>query len=131
MESGLILVFGIGIVSLLVLYLAFSLDKEHFFFKLLLLFFLFPLLTLIGKVAIDYDDYCEIMISGTNVSGNYTSYDYDNYCFDTPGNTSNSFFKSLTWLMRFFYVYAFMYFNYDFWMKKWLVKMFRRFKRKK
>lgn len=88
------LILALGIVAFLLLYLALSLQDDQFLLKLLLLFFVFGIIILIGKAYLDHS-------SGTLTDMN---------------NTGRLFFKTVTWLFVVFITYIFLYANWWFWL---------------
>ncbi len=114
--DGVTLIFGIGTLLFLVLYTAFSLEQKHFLLKVLLVAVVFFSMVLIPKAALDNQNYCDIVVSGANISiVNYTSYTYKRECFDNNNNTTNILFNGATWFARFVAVYLIVYIIYHYW----------------
>ena len=112
--NELVLISGIGVVAFLILFLGFKcMDKEHVFWRLLSVFFVLYLLTMVGKVAQDSGSYCQLYVANsTEISTNTTSFDYVERCFDEEETTHTMFFKLTQWIMRVFAAYIFIYYSY-------------------
>lgn len=114
--DGVTLIFGIAVLLFLVLYTAFSLEQKHFLLKVLLVAVAFFSMVLIPKAALDNQDYCEVVVSGANITtANYTAYDYERQCFDNDNTTTLTFFRGALWFGRFILAYLFIYVIYEFW----------------
>ena len=114
--DGVTLIFGIGTLLFLVLYTAFSLDEKHFLLKVLLVAVVFFSFVLIPKAAIDNQDYCEIVVSGANIStANYTAYEYERECFENDNTTTSMFFKGAIWFGRFIAAYLVIFIIWFYW----------------
>jgi len=129
LKMGIELIVGIGIVLFLLIYFAFAWDKkEHYLLQLLAAFFFIGLLILIPKSLIDDQDNCEIVIANETVVGNSTdyntTYEYKEFCITEDKATASIFFISISWFMRIFYTYIFLYFVYVIYLKK-LIKKYK------
>lgn len=106
--------------AFLFLYFAFNLPKgsegenTHFFLKILLFGFFISTLMLIGKDATDNANDCQLLINSTTASAPDTFYTYETVCLSTPYNTANRFYDLLTWFMRVFILYFFIYLVWHF-----------------
>ena len=123
MTMELAMVFGIGLVCFLLIYLAFNLEKKHFLFQLILLFFAFSSLMLIPKGLIDIEDSCELKLNYTEsyingAGNNQTNYTYNKYCMENEHNTPIILHKLVMWVQRIFWMYVFGYFVYE--ILKWM-----------
>lgn len=118
MVYDLSLLFGIGIVIASVLYFAFKLDSVHIFWKTLTAIFLFSLLILIPKALIDQETTCNYYPANETITGNITLISYSQLCLTETHNTSNLLLGIVLWLQRLFFVYIFLYLNYEWWIKK-------------
>ncbi len=106
------LILGVGAVSLLLLYIAFSLDSEHIFLKFFLVVMVIYLAFLIPKATIDAQDYCDFVKVNETISGNTTTYGHDYRCVTNTNNTALTFFKTYTNILYFFGAYLLMYVFY-------------------
>ncbi len=106
------LVLGLGISGFLMLYLAFKLEKEHGFLKLILIFFFFFMLLLIPKVAVDDKNYCDFVVQNITTSAPVDHYEYAWVCATNPNTTPTTFYQVITWLQRLFGLYVFIYLSY-------------------
>jgi hypothetical protein len=48
---------------------------------------------------------CEVVVKNETVSGNFTAYEYDSFCYENLGKIGTSFLKIVTWLYRIFVFY--------------------------
>lgn len=132
-----------GVAAFLILYFSFyCLDKEHIIFRIGAAFFFLILLMLIGRVAMDNADACDIyLINSTEIyiyGENYTDYHYDDYgsgvsnqnddvmnlfhrnitnnygvkCVEDPTNTGSLFYDIVLWFLRLFVIYLLIYYSY-------------------
>ena len=86
--TGIVLIIGIFAISILLLYLAFNMDKEkHKFLQLIVIGFVIGVSILIPKAVLDY-------------TNNFT--------------TALTFFIAMTWFVRVFWVYMLFYLLYEF-----------------
>lgn len=108
------LIISLGIVSFLVMYLAFNLDKEHFFLKFFLVGFVFVFLFLMPKAVLDSQEVCELKINNTIVTNNQTDYTYGTYCYTASGDTNLIFINTIGWLYRIFMTYIIVYIVWHF-----------------
>lgn len=124
--DGLALIIGLGIYGFIWAYIALKMDFEkHFFLQLLVLGFLAVLLLQVPRAAIEYGQDCTTVLSNQTVSGNFTSYEYREECFN-HGDTDVTFFKAATWWVRIFWTYLIVWIIYHL-----TVKLIDYFKRKK
>ena len=112
--NELVLIAGVGVASFLLLYLAFRcLDKEHVLWKLITVFFVLFLITIIGKVGYDSSTYCQLYINNSTDVGDTTSFGYVEHCFEESNQTYLSFFKITQWIIRVFAMYMFVYYSWQ------------------
>ena len=108
--EGLILMIGILSLAIILLFLAIKISLEDKgVLNVLLLIFALILFILVPKVAMDYDEHCEIQPTNQTVSGNVTSYSYDYICFENGKSTSSVFYRTIIRLSYILAFYAFMY----------------------
>jgi hypothetical protein len=111
--NELILVAGVGVSCFLLLYLAFRcLDKEHVLWRLLTVFFVLFMITIIGKIGHDSGTYCQLYVENTTVVGDTTTLGYAEHCFTENSLTYLTFFKVTQWIIRAFAAYIFIYYSY-------------------
>ena len=91
-KMQLAMIIGIGILAAILLYIGFSLDKDHNLLKLLHIFFALFLLLLIPSS----------LINGVIA-------------------TQDNFLRIMIWILRIFITYLFIYFNYVIWFKTQLL----------
>lgn len=106
------LVFSIGIVAFLVIFLATRLEQnEHGALRFLLIGFFFILLIIMGKAGVDYKDNCVTFIENQTVSqgGNFTNFGYGYQCIPTTNKTADQFYKTTIYLFWFFIIYVFLF----------------------
>jgi len=108
MTLGIIL--AVGIISFLLLYLAFNLDKEHVYLKLLIIFVVVFMLILIPKQTLDFKDTCEVVVDNKTIINETTSYEYSEFCINNPNNTANVFYKVYLWFVGLFGIYVLIYY---------------------
>jgi hypothetical protein len=112
------LLLALGIFGFMLLFMFFKLrsdgqEKEHFFLQLLVLGFLLGVFLLIGKVGLDDKDFCSWNVANSTASGDVTSYVYHYDCEVNTNTTSDTFFVSITWLVRCVVIYVFIFFFLD------------------
>lgn len=108
------LMFGVGIVSVIVLAIVMWLNEQHQLLKILGAFFVIGLLILIPKIAVDDSEYCEILINGStfDAASNQTGYEYDRVCFEREDKTADLFFKWVSWFRTLVLYYTILYLIY-------------------
>ena len=115
-------IIALGIVAFLILFFVFQWDRrEHFLLQLIGSFFFIYLILLIPKVMIDNQDTCEIVMANETLTGNITTYEYQNFCITNTENTPTLFYKIILWFIRLFISYLVLYFNYTLWLKSKLL----------
>ena len=112
------LVLALGIVGVYLLEIAFRLDSEHYFFKVIAIFFSLFVIILIPKAMLDTQQTCGIVTNSSTVTDNTTTYTYVEFCSDIETRTVSTFFGIVVWFMRLFYIYIILYLNYAIWIKK-------------
>lgn len=126
------LIVGITGVCAILIYFAFSWDKnEHWILQLLVSLIVVFLLILVPKAAIDDANRCDIVVANSTAAGNTTSYQYEEFCSENPNSTSTTFLKSMVFFSRLFITYLVVYFNWVLWVKKRLDNWNMKRKRKK
>lgn len=123
----LTLIIAIASVGFLLAYLFFKTGEEydkHFLLRLLLLGCLFGIFVLLGKVGLDSQNTCDLVMNETLVDGNLSTYNYEAVCYDnTQYNTGLTFYKLTLWIVRLLSAYILIYFFYELFM--WLSKVIR------
>jgi hypothetical protein len=123
----LTLIIAIASVGFLLAYLFFKTGEEydkHFLLRLLLLGCLFGIFVLLGKVGLDSQNTCDLVMNETLVDGNLSTYSYEAVCYDvTQYNTGLTFYKLTLWIVRLLSAYILIYFFYELFM--WLSKVIR------
>lgn len=100
-------VVGVGIVSALLLYFAFSLDikkKETPALRMLMILFSLGFLLLIPSHLISEKMTCSVVVDNTTITGNLTTYDYTRVCFNPLGNTRTVFYTSYGMFLAIFFM---------------------------
>jgi len=115
---GLELIIGLGIVGGLLAYLFFRMSEKelydkHFLLRLLLLGCLFGVFILVGKVGLDSMTQCTVEVSNSTVDGGVTSFEYEQFCFETPETTGLTFYKLTLWIVRLISAYILVYLFYE------------------
>ena len=113
-------IFGIGIMSFILLYIAKLLNEEHKSFQFILIAFVFLNILLIPKVIIDTQNSCENVLSNSTVIENVTTFEYIEICQDNPHTTTDWFFKLGMLLFTLFLMYCFYYIFYKIGGTNWL-----------
>lgn len=90
---SIVIIFGAGLIALVLIFLIGHIDKEHFMLKLFALFFVSFLFLVMAKVGVDI-----------SVGMLYEA-------------TALTLYNIATWWVRIFALYVFMYFNYVAWFK--------------
>ena len=104
------LLIGVGIISFLLLYLAFNLDKEHVYLKLLIIFVVVFMLILIPKQTLDFKDSCEAVVDNKTITNETITYEYKEFCIANPNNTTDVFYKIYLWFVGLFGIYVLIYY---------------------
>lgn len=109
-----LVVIGAGIFSFVLLYTAFQVEKVHFGWKIIALFFSAISLLLMGQAGISGEQYCEHLVSNTTyVAGsNTTLYNYVYQCEPPATNIANSFYKLTIWHLVLLSTYAMLFLLY-------------------
>lgn len=110
--SASILLGAIALVAFLLVYLMVKLDEGLYPVKILLLFFFFGSLLLMGKVTLDNNDYCSWNVANSTVSGSTTTYEYERECATNEHTTAFTFYNGLTWFVRIISILLFVFFIY-------------------
>lgn len=116
MESNLILIIGLGIVSFLMLYLSFNLDskdKGQRALKTFSICFVIFLLVLVPKAVMDYKDTCEITVQNETTTANQTFYTYNQTCITNTHTTPTIFMTSYLWYIGIFGIFMLIYVVYE------------------
>ena len=127
MINGIILILGLGIVSFLLLYLAFQcLDQEHIFLRLIITFFVIYLLFMVSRATEGNTTQCQPILNQTQTTTTYSYINasqinttttnetntYGTYCIDDGTSTGSLFYMLMTWFIRIFAVYILVYYIY-------------------
>ena len=101
---ALSLIVGIGILSVLFLFFAFNLDRDHFLLKLFLIFFFCATIMLIPNASIN--DTCSPVLANETIIGATTYKVYTEFCSsDAATTTEVSLLKLVTWWFRIFVIF--------------------------
>lgn len=115
-------IIGIGVFLFIISYVLFKIGSgetgdgnKHFLLQLLLFFFLFFGIILLGKATLDSNNYCDTVVNQTVEDSvtNTTTYTYDYVCIENTTSTSLTFYKGTLWLVRIFALYLLIYFTYE------------------
>ncbi len=115
--GNLTLLIGLGIVIAILIYMFFRMGEQkdekgaarHFILQIIILVFVFVGLLLIGKVALDDQDFCAWNVANSTTSGVTTSYEYDYECSDNTNTTAVTFYKALTYFIIIVAFYVLVY----------------------
>lgn len=110
------IIFGIGIICAILIYLIFQLDQEHVFFKFLIITIVLHLFIFVPKAMTESKE-CFPVINQSIISGNTTTNTYQDHCIDTHTSTGDLFFRAYMWLIRIYWAYIFVYINWVIWIK--------------
>lgn len=113
-------IFGIGIISFILLYIAKLLHKEHKSFQFILIAFVFLNILLIPKAIIDTQNTCENVLSNSTLIENVTTFEYAEICQENTNSTADWFFKLGMLLFTLFLMYCFYYIFYKVGGANWL-----------
>lgn len=116
---------GIGITSIILLYMSFKLDPQHNFLKIFTIFFAVAILFIIPRVLIDYPTNCSIVVSSQNVTSKiisatvtYTNSTLGYTTFCSPFKDSATILlSSQMWLFYILMIYILFYGGYYAWNK--------------
>lgn len=114
---------GVSFILIALFYVLGQDEETHYALKVILLAFILGIIVLLGKVSIDEQNYCDLVVSNSTVSGNTTSYSYDRVCEVNANSTASAFYNITLWVMRLVTLYliisfSFQIFNYFNWKKK-------------
>ena len=109
MIDGLSIITGIAITVFLLFYLAFNVDKEHVFLKIIIIFAGLFLLALIPTTTIQLENQCSILNNGT-----YICYQPNGTQIENPADTQigSTFTNSYLWIIRIFVAYVFVFYSW-------------------
>lgn len=107
--DGLGMVTGIALVVFLLFYLAFKVEKEHTFLKILCVFAGLFMLIYIAQSTIYMDRDCSI-----NNAGNYSCYYTNGTAINSYENSEvgKNFFDSYLWFLRIFGIYILVFYSW-------------------
>lgn len=107
--DGLAIVTGIGIVSFLLFYLSFNLEKEHTFLKILTLITGVFILIFIAQTTIELDKDCAVLSDGS-----YSCYYSNGTQVSDYGNRNigTNFFTGLLWYIRILVIYIIVFYSW-------------------
>lgn len=77
--------------------------------KVLFIGLLVGVFLVIGKVAIDDANFCAWNPTNSTVSDTTTTYEYSYMCEENPNDTSNTFYKIVSWFSYIISIYLFFY----------------------
>ena len=108
--EGIISLLAIGL-SICVIFLIAHLwdERQHRVLKYGLTAFAIILLSLTGKVALDFNDHCDLVVNESIVSGTSTIYTYDYVCITKTQDTNTQLYKTVMWLWRLIPLYFAMF----------------------
>jgi len=101
--DGLSIITGIALVVFILFYLAFNLEKEHIFLKVLLIFSGLFMLVFIPQTTIELDRDCGILSNGTYLC--YTSNGTQITDYEGGSSVGINFTNSYLWVLRIFAAY--------------------------
>jgi len=110
--SPFLIIFGVSVVSYLLVYISFKLDEEHTLLRILTLMFAVVMMVMIPAVTVNENRYCDILLLNETVNGNETTYNYNHTCFDSPYNTPQTFNKIMLGYLLVFILYITIYYAY-------------------
>jgi len=112
--SYAVLIAGLGIIGFLLAYLFFKFeDKQHELLRLLLLGCLFGVFVLVGKVGLDSNNDCELVVNSTYEVNTTLFFDYKTVCHSvSESNTGLTFYKLTMWIVRLISGYLLIYLFY-------------------
>jgi len=99
------MVLGVGVVAGLLILFSYILGEKHKILRHFLLMVVLPLLFLIPASLTMEQEVCQPVVANETVSGNYTSYEYQNYCYD-DSNGSEAFIYAYGTILVLFMIYA-------------------------
>lgn len=106
--DGLAIITGIAITSFLLLYMAFNLEKQHGFLKILTIFAAVFILLYIPQLTVDLDKDCAVLTDGS-----YKCF-YSNGTAVTDygeAKVGSNFLGAYLWYIRIFMIYVFVYYG--------------------
>jgi len=110
MTTQLYVAFGVGLISFILLYIAFKIDFEtHWFLQLVLIGIVIHLGLLVPATFVTLNEECYPVVNTSTTVGATTSYTYDDYCNTKDITTPTSFYKGYLWVIRLFWIYAVIY----------------------
>jgi len=111
MINSAILMFGVGIVGVLLAYMFFKFENQnHEILRLLLLGCMISIFVLIGKVGLDSGNSCDLVLNNTYEVNTTIYFNYSTVCYDnTEANTGVTFYKLTLWIVRLISAYITVY----------------------
>ena len=117
----LLLALGMFLAVLLALIFRFNQGKQgeehgqdHVFLQFLFVGLIMASLMLLGKAALDNNDYCDFVAVNATVNGSLTQYDFAYECVENDNSTAQTFFDITLWLFRIYIAYVMVYIFYYF-----------------
>jgi len=117
--DGLSIVTGIAMTVFLLFYLAFNIEKNHPFLRILTIFAGVFTLLLIPSITLNLENDCSILSDGT-----YNCYDSGgSVVTPTESTVGTQFLSAYLWYIRIFVAYLFVYYGYT--ALEWLKHSFK------
>lgn len=114
MMDGITPIFGIGVVLIILSYIAFNLNDKHKYLKVFIISLVFFGLIGVPKYMMDNADYCEIVVSSANSSiENYVTYGYERVCYENLADSSEITFTIIIWAASMFILWMVVYMLWD------------------
>lgn len=112
MAAGLTLVVAFGVMSLIALYIAFNVDKQHKLWTVITIMVVLTSFYVIPKAV--YDDYqgCQLVVVNETVTGNLTQKDYDRVCAGSEFSTPSMLQRGVSIFLYMFFAYIPIYIVY-------------------
>lgn len=101
------MVIGAGIVSFIMLYFAFNLDKDHYAMRLITVFFALGILLIVPAMLVEnIDNVCDVVVSNSTQVGSTMTYEYESFCYSVALGSPSTLFSSVMWFYRVFIAYV-------------------------
>lgn len=114
--SATIIVTSLAVVAAILCFFFWKLGSEegqNYALQIIIFGFILWTIVLLGKVAVDNEDYCSWLVNNSTVSGSTTSYEYDYTCEENPNSTASSFFVACLWIARLTTIYLVLSFGFE------------------
>lgn len=109
-EHALTVIIGVTAVCALFLFMMSRLTEQHLVLQLLVMIFVLSAIMLIPKAAMDAQTVCEAVVNTSTTSGSTTAYTYQDFCYDRPEGTAESFLQLTQRMYYLVLAYAFVFF---------------------